>query len=317
MRSAPRRRRARASPPRARPVGEGEATRAADTDLGRRLDGELDAIAMTALRKEPERRYPSVAGLAGDLRRYLDGRPVVAHSERWSYLVRKWVGRHRLAVGAAAVALASLVVGLAVATRANLRLVAANKETAREATKLSAVNEFLIEMLSASDLDAEGPSVKVVDLLDPARERLPEAFADQPGVSAALAETLGHAYRSLDLLDHSEQVLSRAREEAVAALGAASPEALELEHELAATLFESERFEEATALLAAGMPRREAVFGADHEETLRSQLLLAELKGTLGKEEEAESAIRRVIELRTSTLGPDHEETLEARSLLG
>lgn len=42
------------------------------------VEGDLDAIVMKALRKEPERRYRSAAALGRDVARYLDGRPVEA-----------------------------------------------------------------------------------------------------------------------------------------------------------------------------------------------------------------------------------------------
>ena len=50
--------------------------------LSRLLRGDLDTIVLAALRKEPARRYPSVAALAEDLRRHLDGRPVVGPERR-------------------------------------------------------------------------------------------------------------------------------------------------------------------------------------------------------------------------------------------
>ncbi|HXV78087.1 MAG TPA: serine/threonine-protein kinase, partial [Candidatus Polarisedimenticolaceae bacterium] len=68
----------------------------------RRLRGDLDRIVMTALRKEPERRYASVTALADDVRRYLAGRPVSATADVWHYRLRKWLGRHPVA-GAVAV----------------------------------------------------------------------------------------------------------------------------------------------------------------------------------------------------------------------
>ena len=43
-----------------------------------RLRGDLDTIVMTAIRKEPERRYGTPAALSDDLGRYLDGRPILA-----------------------------------------------------------------------------------------------------------------------------------------------------------------------------------------------------------------------------------------------
>jgi len=289
-----------------------------------RLEGELDAIVMTALRKEPERRYASVAALAEDLRRHLAGLPVAAHSERWSYLAGKWLSRHRLAVGAAVVALASLLGGLFLATRglvearrANRELAAANQETVRESEKLSAVNEFLIDMLSASGPGQQGATVKVVDLLGPAAERLPEVYADQPEVAAALTETLGQAYLPLGLLDEAEEVLRQGRAAAAERLGPSSAETLRLERGLAATLLHRERFAEAAELLSAGMARRENVLGTDHEETIQAQLLLAELLDLMGRPEQAEGLVRRVLDQRVASLGANHPDTLEAVHALG
>jgi serine/threonine protein kinase len=55
------------------------ATREGDPNrLRKRLAGDLDAIVMMALRKEPERRYGSVASLADDLQRHLEQRSIRA-----------------------------------------------------------------------------------------------------------------------------------------------------------------------------------------------------------------------------------------------
>jgi serine/threonine protein kinase len=81
--------------------------------LRRRLSGDLDNIVLKAMAKEPERRYPSVDHLAEDIRRFLDGRPVTARPATWSYRAGKFVRRNRLAVAAAALALAALAAGLA------------------------------------------------------------------------------------------------------------------------------------------------------------------------------------------------------------
>lgn len=71
--------------------------------LRRQLVGDIDNILALTLRKEPDRRYLSVDQLSDELQRYLDGRPVRAAGDTVFYLAGKFIRRHRLGVGAAAV----------------------------------------------------------------------------------------------------------------------------------------------------------------------------------------------------------------------
>jgi eukaryotic-like serine/threonine-protein kinase len=86
---------------------------AAETDAGtaRRLRGDLDTILLTALRKEPARRYASVEQFAGDVRRHLDGLPVRARPDTFGYRAGKFVRRHRTAVAAATLVGLALITG--------------------------------------------------------------------------------------------------------------------------------------------------------------------------------------------------------------
>ena len=95
-------------------VGQGEprALRAS-----RQLKGDLDTIVLMALRKDPARRYRSVEQLSEDVSRYLDGMPVRARPDTVGYRSSKFVQRHRIAVAAAALVLATLVGSVIVTTR--------------------------------------------------------------------------------------------------------------------------------------------------------------------------------------------------------
>jgi eukaryotic-like serine/threonine-protein kinase len=77
------------------------------------LGGDLDSVALKALAKNPQERYVSAAQLSDDIRRYLDGQPVIAVQSTWIYVAGKFVRRNRLAVSAAAVLLLSLTAGIA------------------------------------------------------------------------------------------------------------------------------------------------------------------------------------------------------------
>jgi serine/threonine protein kinase/tetratricopeptide (TPR) repeat protein len=63
--------------------------------LARELRGDLDAIAMKALCKEPERRYPSARELSDDIGRHLSGMPVTARRTAVVYRSLKFLRRHR------------------------------------------------------------------------------------------------------------------------------------------------------------------------------------------------------------------------------
>jgi eukaryotic-like serine/threonine-protein kinase len=82
-----------------------------------RLDRDLDAITLRALRKEPEKRYRSVDELSGDIGRYLAGRPVLARGDEWSYHAVKFLRRRRLEIAAAGLVALTLVGGVVVSLR--------------------------------------------------------------------------------------------------------------------------------------------------------------------------------------------------------
>ena len=67
----------------------------ADAPLARRLRGDLDTIVQTAIQKEPGNRYESVAAFSEDLRRHLDGHPIVARPSTLTYRAGKFLRRHR------------------------------------------------------------------------------------------------------------------------------------------------------------------------------------------------------------------------------
>jgi serine/threonine protein kinase len=76
------------------------------------LRGDLDNIVLKALRKEPERRYASVAQFSDDIRRHLDGLPVIARKDTFQYRATKFIARHRVSVAAAMILFLTLVAGI-------------------------------------------------------------------------------------------------------------------------------------------------------------------------------------------------------------
>lgn len=82
--------------------------------LRKRLSGDLDAIVLQTLRKEPERRHTSVNKLSEDIQRHLENRPVLAQQDSCAYRASKFVSRHRSSIAAGVVVLLLLGAGISV-----------------------------------------------------------------------------------------------------------------------------------------------------------------------------------------------------------
>lgn len=121
----------RAAAPPASSNGRAVASAISASKLRRRLSGDLDTIVLHALRKEPQRRYASVEQFAEDIRRHLEGLPVTARRDSWSYRAGKFATRHKLGVIATALALTAVLGGVAATVR-EARLAAINERRAEQ-----------------------------------------------------------------------------------------------------------------------------------------------------------------------------------------
>lgn len=116
----------------------------------RRLRGDLDAITLRALHKDPGQRYGSVQQLAEDLERYLTGMPVLATASSLGYRSAKFLRRHWKGMLAASLVGLALLVGM-LGTVWQMRV--AQSERARAQTRYQEVrqlaNTFLFELHDA------------------------------------------------------------------------------------------------------------------------------------------------------------------------
>jgi len=78
----------------------------------RKFDSDVEAILLTALDKEPAKRYQSTAELKSDIENWLDGRPIRVKSISTTYLLRKIIARHRYTSTVAALLLL-IIIGFA------------------------------------------------------------------------------------------------------------------------------------------------------------------------------------------------------------
>jgi serine/threonine-protein kinase len=159
------------------------------------VPAELENVVMRAMAKDPLRRYPSAAALAEDLRRHLSGQPVLAHGESRWYIVSKFVRRHRIATGVAAV-LTLAVIGLAIELAlTNQRLQRERDLALKERATARRVSSFLVELFGTTDPStSEGKELSAKEMLDIGARRLRSREVTDPEVRADLQSGIGAAY---------------------------------------------------------------------------------------------------------------------------
>lgn len=149
------------------------------------LPVDLETIVGRCLEKDPERRYQSMHALAADLRRFLDGEPIVARRGSVWYRLVKRVRKHRVVVAAAAIAAVLLLLQGGVALR-TLWLDRQRAETTRRLAQQVLEVESMLRF--AALMPAHDTSAEVAR----ARQRI-----------EAIAATLGSAPRRVAAPTHA------------------------------------------------------------------------------------------------------------------
>jgi serine/threonine protein kinase/tetratricopeptide (TPR) repeat protein len=164
--------------------------------LRRRLTGDLDNIVLMSMRKEPGRRYRSVDHLSEDLRRHLEGLPVIARKNTFWYRSTKFIKRHKVGVAAALVVAATLV-GATIVTQIEARKARAERAKAEwrfnDVRKLA--NSYMFELHDAiENLPGSTPAREL--MVKRALEYL-DSLASEASGDPSLQRELATAYQKV------------------------------------------------------------------------------------------------------------------------
>jgi eukaryotic-like serine/threonine-protein kinase len=177
--------------------------------LQRRLAGDLDHIALKALRKEPQRRYASVEQFAEDIDRHLEGLPVRAVKGSVRYRAGKFVRRNRAGVFAGALVAITITVGMAATIReariARRQAEIAQAERAKSEKRFTDVRELSDSLIfdvhdAIQNLPGATPARKL--LLDRALQYLDRVASDSAG-SPDLERELAWGYQRIAVVQGS------------------------------------------------------------------------------------------------------------------
>jgi serine/threonine-protein kinase len=283
----------------------------APRELARGLRGDLDTIILTALRKEPERRYASVEQLAEDVARFRSGFPIRARPETFSYRLRKLVARHRLAFAAGLAVF--LVLGAAgVQTVRERDMARAERDAAREVT------EFLVSLFDADPYASGGQATSATPLgtfLINSESAVRERLEDRPELRARLLMMLGRLNANLGELEPAAKLAAESLAERRRLLGNQHPDVAEALNILGTAQQENGELDVAERAFREALAIRESQLGGDHPDTAESLNNLAVLLSSRrnpGDLDEAVALGNRALVSYRKRFGPDHLDTAQA-----
>jgi len=292
--------------------------------LGRMLHGDLDAIVLKAMEKDPARRYAAASELASDVRRFLRHEPVLARVPSAAYRAAKYIRRHRVGVAVAAT-VAGLLIAFAASTAVQARRIArerdrANAEAARagrEAAAARRVSEFLTSMFKVSEPgEARGNTITAREVLDRGAVEIETGLGQDPQLRARMQATMGEVYDGLGLYDRARALLERSLETRRSLLGPEATETLESTRMLATVLREQGRATEAEALIRRNAEVAARTLGPDAPETLRSRTVLARTLADTGDLRGSEALARATLETLRRVQGPKSRDAIEGLGIL-
>ncbi|NGP87760.1 serine/threonine-protein kinase [Fodinibius halophilus] len=175
-----------------------------------KLKGDLDAMAMKALRQEPEDRYLSTEQLLEDLDRYKRSLPLIAQRDTLQYRFKKFVKRNRHIIIAAILAIVTIIgFGLY-----HINTIEEKRHIAEtEAQKAETVKDFLIQMFDSAnpkDNTFEGKNLSAKELLVKGKNSISSRLNTQPKISTEVLLAIGNAMSNIDAFEEAETTFREA-----------------------------------------------------------------------------------------------------------
>ena len=170
--------------------------------LRRQLRGDLGAIVLKALRRNPLERYGSVEALGIDLQRWLADLPVTAVPPSRLDRARKFVLRNRWPVSVTAGAFLIVILAAAVA-------IWQAQQARQESLRAQATRDFLISLFDNANPELRGGNgVTAVELMGEAVELAASKLSGQPDVYQAVLESISNVWLRLGDIKKAAEALS-------------------------------------------------------------------------------------------------------------
>jgi serine/threonine protein kinase/tetratricopeptide (TPR) repeat protein len=257
---------------------------------------DLDVLGLTAMHKDPQRRYRSVEALMRDIDHYLNGEPLEARLDNFTYKLGKFVRRNKRAVASAALVLAVIVAMVTVFT---LRLAKARDTALAEAARTARIQRFMLNLFQGGD-EAAGPSddLRVLTLLDRGVQEA-QSLSGEPEVQAELRQTLSGIYQKLGKFDRADSLLLSALDQRKQLFGPDHRAVADSLVALALLRSDEAKYEEAERLARDGLEMTKRYLPSNHPAVANATFALGKVLEGRGNYEQAIQVLGEAVRLQS------------------
>ncbi len=254
---------------------------------------DLDVLCLTAMHKDPERRYRTVDALVRDVDHYLEGEPLEARPDSVGYRLGKFIRRNRGPVTTASLGVAS-VIGLVVFY--TIRLTTARNTALAEVARTARIQRFTLNLFQGGE-DAVAPadSLRVVTLLDAGVQQA-AALDREPQVQAEMYQTLGGVFQKMGKLERADSLLRKALAERRTLLGPEHPDVGKSLVALGQLRIDQSKLDEALELIREGLAKTKASLPPDHPSVVEASMALGRVLEEKGAYDEGIRVLEGVVQ---------------------
>ena len=264
---------------------------------------DLDVLCLTAMHKDPQRRYRSVEALTRDIDHYRNGEPLEARPDSTRYRLGKFARRNWRPLSAA---LAAIVLVISLVAFYTARLATARNVALAESARTQRIQRFMMNLFEGGDPEA-GPadSLRVVTVVDRGLQEARGLDRD-PATQAELFTTLGGIYQKLGDFGRADSLLRFALEERISLLGPEHPDVAASLVALGSLRDGQARYAEAEKLIRDGLAISRRRLAPSDPAVLTETTALGQLLEDRGAYDQAIDVLRGVVQLESN--GPPTRE---------
>jgi serine/threonine-protein kinase len=259
---------------------------------GRAAWADLDVLCLTAMHKDPQRRYRNVEALIRDIDHFLNAEPLDARPDSIGYRTGKFLRRNWKPV---AIAATVLIAVSAIVVYYTDNLAHARDDALAEAARAQRLQQFTLELFQGGDA-AVGPadSLRVITLLD--RGVAEASVLDaEPLTQAELYHTLGTIFQKLGELERADSLLNLALDRRLAIAGADDSRTASSLVALGVLRVDQADLEAGERLIREGLETSKRRFPAGHPAVLEAETALGIVLQEKGEYDEAIAVLENVM----------------------